>query len=207
MKKIAAFFLLFLLLACIYRIDGVQHAENFVVQKAETWRSEPATAVFLAVSDAGSIKAEYPVLLFATFLLLLNKKVLAPAFLWIAFYSARYLNTGLKDLFERERPSFHAVIDAAHYSFPSGHAMNSTVFYGFICYLLLANTSAAGRNKKKRFWAAVCFIGLIGLSRVYLGVHYAIDVAAGFSAGIVLLLILIRLYEWMKMSIDKTSAT
>lgn len=207
MKKIAAFFLLFLLLASIYRIDGVQHAENFVVQKAETWRSEPATAVFLAVSDAGSIKAEYPVLLFATFLLLLNKNVLAPAFLWIAFYSARYLNTGLKDLFERERPSFQAVIDAAHYSFPSGHAMNSTVFYGFICYLLLANTSAAGRNKKKRFWAAVCFIGLIGLSRVYLGVHYAIDVAAGFSAGIVLLLILIRLYEWMRRAIDKTSAT
>lgn len=60
--------------------------------------------------------------------------------------------------------------------------------------------------QKEKVLGGCFFIGFIGLSRVYLGVHYAIDVAAGFSAGIVVLLILIRLYEWIKMLIDKTSA-
>jgi undecaprenyl-diphosphatase len=160
------------------------------------------------MSDIGSIKVQYPLLIFISIFLLLKRRILSILFLWITLYSIRFLNFELKEFFHRERPSFDAVIEAAHYSFPSGHSMNSAAVYGFICYLLIEFTGTSERRKKRWIAMSVLLICLIGTSRIYLGVHFLSDVLAGFSAGMAWLLILIKVYETIKSKIiDKTRPT
>jgi undecaprenyl-diphosphatase len=94
------------------------------------------------------------------------------------------LNALLKLYFARERPAWRLVPPPDSYSFPSGHAMGSLLFFGSLAYVLYftLTTHRAGRVAA----AAGCLVValLIGLSRVYLGVHYLTDVAAGFFAAL-----------------------
>lgn len=94
----------------------------------------------------------------------------------------------LKMLFNRPRPLIPLLKEAAGLSFPSGHAMMSFSFYGLLIYLVWHNVG----NK----WAKGVLIALlllliliIGFSRIYLRVHYASDVAAGFCVGIIWLVL------------------
>ncbi len=93
------------------------------------------------------------------------------------------LNVLLKVFFQRARPDLAPLIDlSSTYSFPSGHAMNSFIFFSILSYFVFHFT----RNKRLSIVVWVCcsiLIFLIGFSRVYLGVHYPSDVLAGFIAG------------------------
>jgi membrane-associated phospholipid phosphatase len=101
----------------------------------------------------------------------------------VAFLGGQLLNSLLKLLFIRDRPFFEQpLLIAQDYSFPSGHAMMSTIIYGMIAYYLVLRT----KNHLLRIvivFASVLLVVLIGISRMYLGVHYFSDVVAGFSAG------------------------
>ena len=91
------------------------------------------------------------------------------------------VSVGLKALFERARP-LEQVIPATGYSFPSGHAFASTVFYGVLLYVVWRLTE----RRAVRVAAAVVLPAIIlavGASRVYLNVHYPTDVIAGWLAG------------------------
>lgn len=102
--------------------------------------------------------------------------------LMLSFGGGLALNVLLKVLFERNRPELARVVEASGYSFPSGHAMVSLCFYGMLaCLLMRRITSPVVRILIAAL--AVILIGAIGLSRIYLGVHYPTDVAAGYAAG------------------------
>jgi membrane-associated phospholipid phosphatase len=92
-------------------------------------------------------------------------------------------NTVLKLGFHRPRPeAFFGLPQPIAFSFPSGHAMVSTCFFGGLAILV------CGRRRQVRYWVAAGLIaGLIGFSRIYLGVHYPSDVLGGYAAGIVVL--------------------
>ena len=99
---------------------------------------------------------------------------------------ASLLNTGLKGLFARARPDtfFDYYPAPQSFSFPSGHALVATCFFGGIAVLL--SHRLRGRLARILVWASALFlILLIGVSRVYLGVHYPTDVIGGFAVGIV----------------------
>lgn len=107
------------------------------------------------------------------------------------------LNSTLKYIFHRSRPDIQFLVKAGGYSFPSGHAMISASFYGMLGYLVWRSL----RRKSKPSWyvilITVVLIILIGLSRIYLGVHFPSDVAAGFAAGTVwLTACIIGLHLW-----------
>jgi len=92
------------------------------------------------------------------------------------------LNETLKSLFHRQRPVLPHLVNVSGFSFPSGHAMMSFIFYGMLIYLVWLNF----RNKFFRLAMTILFTAvflLIGISRIYLGVHYPSDVLAGFAAG------------------------
>ncbi len=98
------------------------------------------------------------------------------------------INQILKFIFQRERPIGYRLIEMTGYSFPSGHAMASLAFYGLLIYII----HRLIKNKILKILLIlvnVIIIILIGVSRVYLGVHYLSDVLTGYSISIIYLLI------------------
>lgn len=102
----------------------------------------------------------------------------------------------IKMLVARPRPAGEHLTYATGYSFPSGHSMLSLVFYGFVVYLLLS--SGAIQRKTAPIFTAAVLVLLIGISRIYLNVHYASDVLSGFIIGGILLFASIRLMNWSR---------
>lgn len=103
------------------------------------------------------------------------------------------LNVAVKNVFQRARPHWdEPLVQLATYSFPSGHAVASTVFWGMVCALAFTHT-------RSRRWRAVAFalsatmIVLVCFSRVYLGAHYPSDVVAGAALGLAWVLVFVRL--------------
>ena len=100
------------------------------------------------------------------------------------------LNNVLKYTFVRERPTWKTM-NLTTYSYPSGHTMVSFAFYGLLIYLIYKKYH--GKYKKTIISLLATLIFLIGLSRIYLGVHYFTDVIGAylFSLGYLLLFIYI----------------
>lgn len=102
------------------------------------------------------------------------------------------INYTIKQIIRRPRPISINLIKEGGYSFPSGHSTTSMAFYGFLIYLVYKYID----NKTLRITLITILtliILIIGTSRIYLGVHYASDVLAGFILGIVYLIIFINI--------------
>lgn len=139
-----------------------------------------------AAADLTSLGGISVLTLFAVIVfvfLLIQRKRLSALLLVVGLAGGVGLSEGLKAIFERQRPPevFQAV-DTLNASFPSGHALLSTVFYLTLGVML---TRAFPRTHLKAFvlGAAMVIAILIGLTRVYLGAHWATDVLAGWSVG------------------------
>ncbi len=102
------------------------------------------------------------------------------------------INMIIKNIVSRPRPTGFRIIDETGYSFPSGHSMVSMAFYGLIIFLVY-------RYVKNNYfkWTLISIfsvlIFLIGLSRIYLGVHYASDVVEGFCISIAYLILFVHI--------------
>jgi len=112
------------------------------------------------------------------------RQALTATTLAITMLGVAALDVALKLAFHRPRPVAFFGSTPSTYSFPSGHALGSFCFYGMLAAILAARVR--GRGTKFCIWMAVVFlVGMIGLSRIYLGVHYPSDVIAGYCAGAV----------------------
>ena len=98
------------------------------------------------------------------------------------------INQLFKFMLQRPRPTEFRIINESGYSFPSGHSMVSMAFYGFLAYLIYKNV----KNKCIK-WISIALLlllpVLIGISRIYLGVHYTSDVLAGFLISVSYLIV------------------
>lgn len=102
------------------------------------------------------------------------------------------LNIGLKNVLQRPRPALaDPLVHLATYSFPSGHAVASTVFYGALCVLVFRHTRS-GVARAAAVAIAVAMVLLVCFSRVYLGAHYLSDVLAGIAVGGACLALMLR---------------
>ena len=96
-------------------------------------------------------------------------------------------NTIMKTLVHRKRPNINRMINERGYSFPSGHSLISSLVFGYLIYKL-NNTIKNKFIKYLVIGIIVCIILSIGISRIYLGVHYFSDVLCGFLEGFIILL-------------------
>jgi undecaprenyl-diphosphatase len=151
-------------------IHGAQSPMGVRVFELFTNLGSPAVMTTLAVVGVGT-------------LLVTRHRLLA--YVWaMAAAGGAVLDWALKLLIHRGRPEYAAAfLHRASYSFPSGHAMGSAIGFGMLAFAV-AHARALSRRARQRLYAAAAVAAfLVGLSRVYLAVHFPSDVVGGWAAG------------------------
>ncbi|NMH58879.1 phosphatase PAP2 family protein [Alteromonas ponticola] len=137
----------------------------------------------LEITSLGSIPVLTLIVVLCVLHMLLIRKYGMAILLTLSTVLGGALTFLLKDIFERARPDkVSALVDVMTYSFPSGHAMTSSIVFMTLGALLAQTVS--NNLEKAYFIATALFLSFaIGFTRVYLGVHYPTDVMAGWAAG------------------------
>lgn len=172
--------------------EGVRAQEVFAL---DTWAtpflhgiaSPGLDALMNGLTDIGSIYV-IPILFVAVIALLVwRRRYRAAAFISVASLGSLVLQGSMKLFFARPRPQLPWAQVLPDYSFPSGHTMNTIIFYGAVALVIW---SIMGRRAGLLAVgvAAILTFG-VGVSRIYLGYHYLTDVVGGILAGIAWLLV------------------
>lgn len=182
------------------RADELLNFDNNITDFVYQYRSEGFTKVVTFITDLGDVTAYLIIIPIIAALLYFRGhrwKVALQATLVLS--TSFLLNISIKELLARPRPIEDMRLVAIHthsYSFPSGHSMSAMAFYGFLVYLTY--------KYMKNRWAKIALIALeisliimIGLSRVYLGVHYPSDVLAGFIGGFIWIIVCIVIFKFI----------
>ena len=140
-----------------------------------------------SLSGGPAITSAYAAILIVAYLA--RRRIAAALAIGTIVYGAALFNIAVKHLVRRGRPALEdPLMTLPTYSFPSGHAAASTVFGGLIC--ILAWRSGYRRPRGVVAIAcAVAWVALVGVSRVYLGLHYPTDVVAGTAEGLLWLMV------------------
>lgn len=205
-KQYIIIFILILIFAIItrsvFRKELIVYDELAKKILVDNLRSDQLTLLMKVITSFGN-GLILVLICFLSFLIFHNKNIGILVSLNLIFITI--LNNILKLIIQRPRPSGFNLIIESGYSFPSGHSMVSTAFYGFLIYLLYK------KIKNKNLRRATCFllsllIILICISRVYLGVHYASDVIGGFFVSLSYLIVYIMIIPKIVKIIDKKSS-
>ena len=177
---------IFSLLAVLVITKNIQWFDNLVYEGISKIICKPMTSFFKAITLL--CETETILILLALILIFMKKKKVA---------SYIVINTGLgvlinqiaKRIFRRARPIGIALIEQGGFSFPSGHSMVALAFYGYIIYLIRKSKLS---NMQKNISTVIlsAIIILVGISRIYLGVHFASDVLAAYCLSTAFLVII-----------------
>ena len=154
-----------------------------VVMRSITRFNDPSTVVVIAVIVLG---------------ILLWRRYYSEAQIFVVdCLGGVILSYGLKSVFGKARPAlWESAIKDPSFSYPSGHALGSTVLYGFLAYLIATRYP---QFSWLIYAVAVCLIGAIGLSRLYLGVHWPTDIIGGYGIGFLWLTLCITMLKLKKL--------
>ncbi len=155
-----------------------------VRQSIHSLASPSLTRAMTTVTRLGSSRFLIPAGLLAICFLAIAGRRHAAVLLAVSALGGEALDQLLKLLFHRPRPvAFFGFPEPVTYSFPSGHALTACSFYLVLAAILSRRLSS--RLAKVVLWVfGVMLAAAIGLSRVYLGVHYPSDVIAGYAAAV-----------------------
>jgi undecaprenyl-diphosphatase len=168
-------------------------ADTTVAAWLQTHGTETGESIFARISWLGSTMLIVASAVVAV-TLLARRSWRRFAFVSIGCAGVWPLHLLLATVFHRPRPSFASeFVSNGSFSFPSGHAMESIVVYGVLAFLVVERFP---RSRTVAWLGWLGLAGLVGFSRLYLGVHYVSDVAAGFAAGFVWLFTCITGYQF-----------
>lgn len=173
----------FSLISLLISDQKIIHFDRIVIDSIQGRETTILTEIMKFFTLIGSAPF---VIVLSLFMLFFLYKVLHHRFELTLFVAAitgsAILNGILKHLFKRVRPDLHRLIDVEGYSFPSGHAMNAFTVYGIISFLLWRHI----RSELGRWvliFVSIVMVLAIGISRIYLGVHYPSDIIGGYFAS------------------------
>lgn len=172
--------------------------DRTIISAVQGLESPGLTSVMKFFTFIGSTKFVIILSVFLIFFLYMVLKHRLELILFVAaVMGTAIINQLLKQFFHRARPDFHRLIEIGGYSFPSGHAMSAFTVYVMISFLLWRHISSrAGRSILLFF--SVIMILIIGISRIYLGVHYPSDIIGGYLASGVWVSIAIFFFQYYK---------
>lgn len=184
---------LFALLAELVGAGVTQRIDQAVLVWVDRYTNAVFDGLALLGAALGSSGAVWLALIIGTVYFWRSGHHYSAALLWVALIGGRILNRLLKAFYDRPRPEFWAGdIELLGYqfsfpgsaSFPSGHAITSVIVFGTLAYLII-RLEPTIRMRRWTIAGAAALILLIGLSRIYLRVHYPSDVVAGYLAGFI----------------------
>jgi membrane-associated phospholipid phosphatase len=193
--------------------DEVLEKEAFAIDKAillhiHRLTSPVLDSLMVSITSLGDPKTVVPMTFVIIGLLWWQRyRIEAQIFALNAFGGA-VLSYVLKLAFNKPRPQlWQSPITETTFSYPSGHALGSMVLYGFLSYVL---ATIYPRYAKLFYGIATLLISLIGLSRLYLGVHWPTDILAGYAIGflwITVCITLLRLAKALKAHRDRQAGS
>lgn len=158
-----------------------QQISDYVI----SFRTPLLTEYFIFITNVGDFYGYVVVLCLAVVVSVLYfknwKYILQTVFVLLL---ASISNVMLKRLVNRARPGAEHLVVVETLSYPSGHAMSAMAFYGFLIYLFY-RFKISGLLKTGIILLLVVMILSIGISRIYLGVHFPSDIAGGYIAGLI----------------------
>lgn len=191
--SLCSMFFLLITIAVIMK-DSLQSDVFFYDLVSKNLISDSMTSIMKFITWFGSAFC-LCILTTILFIFIKNKKIGLAVIVNLSLVTI--INQLLKFILQRPRPIEYAIIDESGYSFPSGHSMVSMAFYGFLIYLIYRYV-----NNKYLKWALISLLSLliifIGVSRIYLGVHFASDVCAGFIFSVAYLILYISVINKLK---------
>lgn len=160
-------------------------------------RSSSISQLLYALTWLGSAYVTIGLTLLGSYVLYRQRKMRNIVILWSLMAGVGLFVQVGKRTFIRQRPAQVAYYAETGYSFPSGHSATAMTLYGLLGYWLVR-----GRRRIRHRWlvgfSAVGLIGLVGFSRIYLGVHFLSDVLGGYLLGACWLIVGIVLTEWQR---------
>lgn len=184
-------FLAFLFLSRIIFTSEINTVDKIIYDGISFYKNDVLTFCMKGITYLSSSFVILP-LTFVLLFLLKNKKQKIGIICNIG--GIVFLNQILKRILKRNRPNIYPLLIVSGYSFPSGHAMVSLAFYGFLTMLIYQQCTSKKRKRIAEL-ATILLILLIGFSRIYLGVHYASDVIAGYLCAICYLFLFNKAYH------------
>lgn len=195
MKKFFYLFVLLFFVDLIMVITGFSsNFDNAISLFFSVHNNVTFTNIFKAISFICSPKFMI-VLNVLLFIFIILKKKYKLFIIVLSSISSVIINNLVKIIVRRERPDYLRMVMEKSYSFPSGHAMISVLFFGSIIYLVNKYNL---KYKKLITFSLSTFVLLVGISRIYLGVHYLTDVVGGYLLGFIVLFLIIHLFERKK---------
>jgi undecaprenyl-diphosphatase len=174
---------------------ALREADAVAHEWAVYFHSRSATGLFVALTILGTPAGLGIVVAIACAIALVRGKRHRALYLAGTATVGALLNVALKDLFARARPDLGVALrDATGFSFPSGHAMGATIVFGALAYLI-SRLTWPWRGRAAAIAGCVTLAAGIAASRIYLGVHWISDIAAGIAAGGLWLVVSIVAYE------------
>lgn len=163
--------------------DHLSAFDDFFIRHIQGQENPSLTQVMKAFTFIGTTKPVILILLVVIVILIAAKRLWMESFflIWVML-GQKLLNEAAKNLFQRERPAIHRLIEETGYSFPSGHAMTSICLYGALAYVIWGLTRSESARLLSAIVAALLIL-TIGCSRIYLGVHYPSDILGGYLLG------------------------
>lgn len=188
--SIISLLLLFFIMG-VFFIDFVYVIDEGILTFIRQFVSNDIADIMKLIS--GTCSATFLCILCIIFILFIKKKKIGLV-ISLNLFTVVCLNYILKLIFGRQRPIELMIIDETGYSFPSGHAMTSIAFYGFLIYLIYKYIKVKYVKNIIILFLSL-LIALVGFSRLCLGVHYPSDVLVGFTVGYIYLKIFIEIIK------------
>jgi membrane-associated phospholipid phosphatase len=192
-----ALILFYMIATAVVSNGALVELDQNIATALHAWATPGLTQIMILISLLGLQVLWVVVGVVAIYYLI--KRRWAHLGIWlVGFAGAELLTQVIKMTFQRARPDFDdPLLTALNYSFPSGHALVSLVMYGLLGYFVLLNLHNAW-SRNIVVLVTVLIVLWIGISRIYLGVHFFSDVMAGFVAGTIWLTLCIDAMDYIE---------